>query len=215
RHCMTIEGEVQQLPLFEPPIDPALLIQAAAQGIDLGSALADINAATPFYRFTYLLQKAVEFCAEVKSLGTAILSALEKKDAEALAALRASHETDMLNAIRAVKELQIEEAQDTLAGLRRSRDVTQARFEYYDGLMKPADQPPYLSSYEAIHLGMLFEANARQRDAKDYEILAQILGIIPNFTWGASGASPVVTFSLGGPALAAAAQAYARYLTFQ
>jgi hypothetical protein len=30
-----------------------------------------------------MLQKAVELCAEVKSLGAALLSALEKKDAEA------------------------------------------------------------------------------------------------------------------------------------
>ena len=26
RHCMNIEGVVRQLPLFEPPIDPALLV---------------------------------------------------------------------------------------------------------------------------------------------------------------------------------------------
>src|SRR5262249_47283048 len=29
RHCMNIEGVVRQLPLFDPPIDPALLVQAA------------------------------------------------------------------------------------------------------------------------------------------------------------------------------------------
>ena len=28
RHCMNIEGMVRQLPLFEPPIDPALLVRA-------------------------------------------------------------------------------------------------------------------------------------------------------------------------------------------
>jgi len=30
RHCEDIEGVFRQLPLFEPPIDPALLVQAAA-----------------------------------------------------------------------------------------------------------------------------------------------------------------------------------------
>ncbi len=29
---MNIEGVVRQLPLFEPPIDPALLVKAAAAG---------------------------------------------------------------------------------------------------------------------------------------------------------------------------------------
>ena len=39
RHCMNIEGVVRQLPLFEPPIDPALLVKVAAAGIDLSSVL--------------------------------------------------------------------------------------------------------------------------------------------------------------------------------
>ena len=30
RHCMNIEGVVRQLPLFEPPIDPALLVQGGS-----------------------------------------------------------------------------------------------------------------------------------------------------------------------------------------
>ena len=37
RHCMNIDGVVRQLPLFEPPIDPALLVKAAAAGIDIGT----------------------------------------------------------------------------------------------------------------------------------------------------------------------------------
>ena len=47
RHCMNIEGVVRQLPLFEPPIDPALLVKAAAQGIDLSSVLNDLSAPLP------------------------------------------------------------------------------------------------------------------------------------------------------------------------
>jgi len=76
RHCMNIEGVVRQLPLFEPPINPALLVRATAMGVDLNSALSDINAALPHYRFNYMIQKAMELCAEVKSLGGALLSAL-------------------------------------------------------------------------------------------------------------------------------------------
>src|SRR5262249_43469820 len=107
RHCMTIEGVVEQLPLFAPPLDPALLVQATAQGVDLSSALADISAATPYYRFNYMLQKALELCAEVRPLGSALLAALEKKDAEALAALRACQETATLNLLTQVKKDQL------------------------------------------------------------------------------------------------------------
>src|SRR5205807_2454705 len=71
RHCMDIEGMVRQLPLFEPPIDPALLVRATAAGIDLNSVLNDINTPLPHYRFNVILQKAIELCAEVKALGAA------------------------------------------------------------------------------------------------------------------------------------------------
>ena len=47
RHCMTIEGVVRQLPLFEPPIEPGLLVKAVAAGVDISSVLNDINAALP------------------------------------------------------------------------------------------------------------------------------------------------------------------------
>ena len=69
RHCMNIEGVVRQLPLFEPPIDPALLVKAAAAGIDLSSVLNDLSAPTPYFRFRIVVQKAIEFCNEVKMLG--------------------------------------------------------------------------------------------------------------------------------------------------
>ncbi|HMK25357.1 MAG TPA: hypothetical protein VK483_04945, partial [Chitinophagaceae bacterium] len=36
RHCMNIEGIVRQLPLFDPPIDPGMLVKAVAAGLDIG-----------------------------------------------------------------------------------------------------------------------------------------------------------------------------------
>ena len=35
RLCMNIEGVVRQRALFEPPIDPGMLVKAAAAGIDV------------------------------------------------------------------------------------------------------------------------------------------------------------------------------------
>ena len=67
RHCMNIEGVVRQLPLFEPPIDPALLVRAAAAGVDLGSVLDDVaRAARRTTASATLAQKATELCGEVR-----------------------------------------------------------------------------------------------------------------------------------------------------
>ncbi|ODA39373.1 hypothetical protein [Desulfosporosinus sp. BG] len=135
RHCMNIEGVIRELPLFEPPIDPALLVQAAAQGIDLSSVLSDINASMLPYRFTYLVQKAEELCADLKSLGAALLSALEKKDAETLSVLRVRHETDLLKLVDKVKEQQYNEATASIEALEASRQVTVTRYLHYQRLL--------------------------------------------------------------------------------
>ena len=121
RHCMNIEGVVRQLALFEPPIDPGALVKAVAGGIDISSALADLNAPLPLYRFNVLLQKANEVCNDVKALGSALLAALEKKDAEALGLLRQSQEIRVLEAVKAVREQQIEEAKENLEAVQKSQ----------------------------------------------------------------------------------------------
>ena len=114
---MNIDGVVRELPLFSPEIDPGLLVKAAAAGVDIASALADLQAPLPLYRFNVMAQKASELCAEVKSLGAALLSAIEKSDAEALARLRSGHEMDLLRVVRLVKETQLQEAKTNLDAL--------------------------------------------------------------------------------------------------
>ncbi len=79
RHCMNIEGVERALPLFQPPIDPGLLVRAAAAGVDIASVIGDLSAPRPHYRFNTMLQKATELCGDVKALGAALLSALERK----------------------------------------------------------------------------------------------------------------------------------------
>src|SRR5665811_1441845 len=97
--CMNIQGVVRQLPLFEPPIDPALLVRATAQGIDLTNVLNDVEMPLPHYRFHVMLQKANELANDVKTLGSQLLSALEKRDAEGMALLRSGQEIKLLDLI--------------------------------------------------------------------------------------------------------------------
>ncbi|CAN5845087.1 hypothetical protein BH18ACI4_BH18ACI4_08600 [soil metagenome] len=134
RHCMNIEGVVRELPLFEPPIDPALLVRAAAQGIDLSSVLNDLSTPLPSYRFNTILGKALELTSELRALGAALLAALEKRDAEHLVNVRASHETELLSLVKQVKKQQLAEAQTAEEGLHKTRDVTQTRFDFYSNI---------------------------------------------------------------------------------
>lgn len=132
RNCMNIEGVVRELALFEPPIDPALLVRARAMGLDLSSVLDDLYAPLPYYRFTFMLQKAREFCEEVKQLGGLLLSTLEKKDAEALAQIRATQEKELLKAVLEVKRKQVKEADENVASLERAEESAAARKQHYE-----------------------------------------------------------------------------------
>jgi len=135
RHCRNIEGIERQLPLFEPPIDPALLVKATAAGLDISTILADLSAPLPLYRFSVMLQKAVEVCAELKALGAALLASLEKNDAEELSLLRSSHEVELLRLSAQVRKQQIDEAKLNLDGLKEARKTAEVRYQHYQKLL--------------------------------------------------------------------------------
>ncbi len=153
-----------------------------------------------------MLQKAIEFCGEVKALGTALLSALEKKDAEALSLLRSAHEIQLLEAVRQIKDLQIKEANQSKESLDKSKDVTQARYDYYSKLIKEGQ-----SKNEKLHLEKLEWANTYQLIGQASDVAASIAHLFPTFTIGLSGVSgsPVSTVGIGGPNFGTALQATA------
>jgi hypothetical protein len=196
RHCMDIEGIVRQPPLFEPPIDPALLVRAKALGVDLASAVSDLNAPPPSYRYQVLAQKATELCADVRGLGQALLSALEKKDAEELALLRSGHEVTLQSAVLEVRERQVGEARETLESLRRSRENARIRRDYYRSRA-------FVNAAEVNQLGFARDAGRLDASAQVVRLLDSIVSKAPNKTAGGAGfgGSPVLTFTFGGTQL--------------
>ncbi len=135
RHCQNIDGVERKLALFSPPIDPGALIAAASKGLSLGSILADLSSPPPIYRFTFLIQKANDFCNDVRALGSSLLATLEKKDGEELSRLRAAQETQMLELVTAVRERQVLEARANREQLEKGRQVAQLRIRYYTDLL--------------------------------------------------------------------------------
>jgi hypothetical protein len=140
-NSLNIQGIFRQLPLFEPPIDPALLARAAAAGLDVGAIISGLNQPLPLVRFQFLVQKAAEICQEVKSLGNSLLSAMEKEDNEALAILRAKHERIVMEMMEHVKYDQLQEAIKSREGLLKSMILAIQRYTYYERqLGKKADE---------------------------------------------------------------------------
>jgi hypothetical protein len=150
RNSLNLQGVFRQLPLFEPPIDPAMLARAVAAGVDVAAIIAGTDAPPAPVRFQVLLQKALEVCQEVKSLGAQILAALEKKDNEALGVLRAKHESNLLGLAEAVRYAQWQEAIRNKESIERSIDTASQRYAYYELLLGRATSAPQLPAFEAL-----------------------------------------------------------------
>lgn len=206
RNCLTLGGQFSPLALFAPPIDPGLLVRAAAAGLDIGSVLSDMNSPLPNYRFTVMVQKAVELCNEVKSLGAALLQAMEKKDAEDLALLRSSNGISILNAVLQVKKQQVDESNHNLEALQAQSTLVKARIDYYQGLISGG-----LSNWETVSLALTQTAIAGEQSAVVIEYLGNVLSMIPDLNFGAEGfgGSPTATVKFGGQQLGESMRAMA------
>lgn len=207
RHCLDLDGNPLNPSMFGEPIDPGLLVRATALGVDLRTALDDLNAPLPQYRFLVLVQKASELCAEVRGFGAALLAALEKRDAEAMVRLRSAHELSLLEQVGQVREQQLEEAKRGLEGLAKSREAITLRRDYYaraaQEFMKPG---------ERLHLALMGAGVEIQRVAAGLELAANVLHIIPNTKLGVP---TTMGFTFGGDNLGKALEAFAKYLGAQ
>ncbi|MET8454367.1 hypothetical protein [Streptomyces sp. NPDC005209] len=135
RNSLNIQGTFRQLPLTAPRIDPALLARAAAAGVDVGAVASGANQPLPLVRFRFLVQKATEICQEARSLGGALLSAMEKGEAETLTALRAHHETALLGLGEPLRYAQLQEAKKATEGVQKSFDLIVQRYTHYGRLL--------------------------------------------------------------------------------
>jgi len=231
RHCQNLAGAERKLSLFEPPIDPALLVQAVASGIDIGSVLSDLHAPLPAYRFSFVVQKAQEMCGELKSMASALLAALEKKDAEELSMIKATQETSLLNQMRELKKFQYQEAVISRENILKTRETTVQRWRHYKTLLGeenpeepaiganiaettlPQDQSSNaegrkVSSYEAHELNKSADAASSQSTASDWELWSSVAHAVPNFNIEPWGLGTTFGGSNVGSALGAVAKQY-------
>lgn len=186
RNCMNIDGVERSLALFDPPIDPGMLVRARAAGVDIAAILADANAPLPLYRFSTMSQKATSLASEVRELGGALLSAMEKRDGEALARLRSSHELSALASLRLSKELQVQEARAHLEALGPALENAQARLAYYVGLVSQVEDLTIPNGPAGPTIASIAAA-AVETIATTLEVTQAILAPIAPFSSAATG----------------------------
>ncbi|HSR10375.1 MAG TPA: hypothetical protein VLS90_02945, partial [Thermodesulfobacteriota bacterium] len=193
RHGLNIEGLKRRLPLFQPPIDPALLVKAAAAGLDPAAVLRDMNAPEPAYRFKTLAAKALDFCKDVKSLGDQLLKALERKDAEELSLLRAANETALLESMRDVKKLKIDEIAYSIQALEHKKEASQVKIDHIRSLSEPLESEKKAGDWSTA-------ADVFKILSQASSLGAMIASAFPDTNTGANGAggTPEATVRIGG-----------------
>ena len=73
--------------------------------------------------------------SELKALGSALLAALEKQDAEGLTLLRSTNEITLLKMVRDTRQKQIDEASANIDALQKSATTVLERFGQYQKLL--------------------------------------------------------------------------------
>ncbi|WP_454607314.1 Tc toxin subunit A-related protein [Streptomyces tendae] len=201
RHCQNIDGVETPLALFAPPIDPGALVRAVAGGMSISAYAAGLGAPTPAYRFQVLSRQATELCGHVASLGNQLAGALERRDAEALAQLRASQEIAVLAAMRAVKIDAINEANGAITALQKSREVTSARLAFYSS-------QPLMNQWESHAADLGQGSLIGEAAVVAMQVMAGITAAIPDFLVGVAGigGSPAANAGTGGTKVSKAAE---------
>lgn len=134
RAGLSLDGRPLVLPLYETPVSPRELQQrrlaAGANGGDLGGPVSTM----PVYRFLYALERARSIVREVMQFGMTLQSLMERKDGDALGALR----EDQAVAIQAlVKDDYLDrqrQMETTERGLKQSRSRAEQRRDHYQSL---------------------------------------------------------------------------------
>jgi hypothetical protein len=192
-HCLDLLGNPRKLPLYDPPIDPALLADAAMAGLNVSQAVMDAYTPRPHYRFRTLLALAKGIVQQVTSLGAALLSSMEKRDAESLSLLKATHETKLLERASAVRKLQVEDAEAGIKALEATLKSVEFRREYYE-------TREFMNAEETAQIVLSIGSTIFRIIGQALSAASSAAGAFPEITAGGAGAmgSPVALVTTGG-----------------
>ena len=100
------------------------------------------------HKFSFLIEKARQFCGTVQSFGNALFSAIEKKDNEELTLIRSIHEQNIVLISSKVKQNNLEQAQVSLNQVLQNKVGLEMKITHYTSLLD--EQNTYLHCEKLI-----------------------------------------------------------------
>lgn len=195
-HCLDLLGNPRQLPLYDPPISPELLADAAMAGLNVSQAVMNAYTPRPHYRFRTLLGLTKGLVQQVTALGAGLLSYMEKKDAESLNVLKATHEAKLLERATSVRKLQVEDAEASIKALDATLKMVEHRQEYYS-------TREFMNAEETAQIVLSVASTVFRIIGQALSVAASAAGAMPDITVGGAGfaGSPVALATYGGASL--------------
>ena len=136
RHQLTIDGEPNHLPLFQPPADPMKMIAAANSGSMNFAAAAGALTDLPPYRFVKIFSIANSFATVLYRFEIKLAGAIAQKDGHILQELRNS--LSYLNVQKMMLENRVNMvkiAQSRIDTMKLSLERTKYKKDYYDTML--------------------------------------------------------------------------------
>ncbi|WP_216912978.1 neuraminidase-like domain-containing protein [Nocardia noduli] len=206
RHGMNIDGVRVQLPLFLPPIDPAVLAQAVAGGQDLNAALQMLGAERPRYRFAVAHREAVAAAQNLITIGEALLQAYTQRDAESLARLTATQQKDMAQQILDARAKQVQIAEAELADTEGQREAHLQTWRHFRDLLGLNLSEPGPSPDKSGYAAAQRQLNLVQSSSVNFASLQVIPDIVKGVAFLASPSTAaglaLIDASAGGVTMA-------------
>ncbi|MBK8493228.1 MAG: hypothetical protein IPL49_20680 [Saprospirales bacterium] len=172
RHCLDINGQRRQLPLFSLRLTPCCWCAPRQWGLSLEQALELLNKDTPRYRFTYLIERAKQYTQMVQSFGSALLSALNSKDAEQLQLLRSVQEREIMRMGREVKKQNLEEAKAQMKAVIGTVENAKFRKNHFSELIEEG-----LIREEENEEGLRYASNIARMVESGFHLLSAIMDL--------------------------------------
>ena len=134
------------------------------------------------YRFTFLVQNAKELASRTRELGSLLLSALEKGDAEFLASIRARHEHELATMGIEARKDQWRDADWQIEALQKTKAIAQTNLKYYAALIAAG-----LITGELAYQDLTITSTVLRGVSNISEGIAEGVGAIPNTFIGVAG----------------------------
>lgn len=127
------------------------------------------------YRFEVLVARARDLAAETRNLGTALLSAYEKGDAEHLQALRVRHERQIDDLILAIRQDQWRDLDWMAQSLEKAKALALNNLTYYRNLVAAG-----LLTGESQHEPLTITSTSLRTAGNVVEAIGQAMNVIPD-----------------------------------